>query len=222
MVWIKKFIIQSWFELKSWSSEVGASWVLLELRPMPNLLCCPATFWRRYAYCPMLDYLIVSGWLTALRKVGLTGPFGLSAIGKPVFWSIAILRVFSCLLARPSSLAAVTFLGLAPMLPSFFNSFTLSAYLSVFNVCSEQFDAGEMLAIMVVLLFPINESLRTCVNLEPRNGVCFLSRSSARMHSLRAKRDLLISAPSIFVYLSVCIVSAPLSLPAKSMKLILL
>lgn len=79
-----------------------------------------------------------------------------------------------------------------------------------------------MLAIMVVLLLPTKESLRTCVSLEPRKGVCFFSRSSALMHSFSAKSDLLISAPSIFVYLSVFIVSAPRSLPAKSMKLILL
>lgn len=114
------------------------------------------------------------------------------------------------------------FLGRAPIFASFFSSFTLSAYLNVFNVCSEQFEAGEMFAIIVVLLFPTNESLSTYVSFDPRNGVCFLSRSSARIHSLRARRDLLISAPSILVCLSVCMVSAPRSLPAKSMKLILL
>jgi len=89
-------------------------------------------------------------------------------------------------------------------------------------VCSEQLEAGEIFAIIVVLLLPTKESLRTWVSLEPRKGVCFLSKSSALMHSFSARSDLLISAPSIFVYLSVCIVSAPLSLPARSMKLILL
>lgn len=79
-----------------------------------------------------------------------------------------------------------------------------------------------MLAIIVVLLLPTKESFSTWVSLDPRNGVCFLSKSKALIHSFRASKDLLISAPSIFVYLSVCIVSAPLSLPAKSMKLILL
>ena len=130
--------------------------------------------------------------------------------------------MFSCLRARPSSFAAEIFFGRAPIFASFLSSLTLSAYLSVFKVCSEQLDAGEMFAIIVVLLFPTNESLSTWVNFDPRNGVCFLSKSRARMHSLSASRDLLISAPSIFVYLSVCIVSAPRSLPAKSMKLILL
>ena len=79
-----------------------------------------------------------------------------------------------------------------------------------------------MFAIMVVLLFPTKESLSTWVSFEPRNGVCFLSKSRARMHSFKARSDLLISAPSILVYLSVCMVSAPRSDPAKSMKLILL
>lgn len=41
------------------------------------------------------------------------------------------------------------------------------------------------------------------------------------MHYLRASKDLLISAPSIFVCLSWSIWSAPLSLPARSMKEIL-
>lgn len=105
---------------------------------------------------------------------------------------------------------------------SFFNSFTRSAYLNVFNVCSQQPKAGEIFAIIVVFEFPTNESFKTCVNLLPLNGVCVLFWSKALIHSLRARRDLLISAPSIFVYLSVLIVSAPLSLPAKSINDILL
>jgi len=40
------------------------------------------------------------------------------------------------------------------------------------------------------------------------------------MHSLRANKDLFISAPSIHVCLSVSLTSAPLSLPAKSMNVI--
>jgi len=54
----------------------------------------------------------------------------------------------------------------------FFSSFTRSAYLRVFRVCSELFWLGDMHPIMTVLQFPIKESLRTCVNLLPRNGVC--------------------------------------------------
>ena len=106
------------------------------------------------------------------------------------------------------------------LLISDFSSFTLSAYLRVFRVCSQQLEAGETFAIIVVLLLPTNESLSTYVNFDPLKGVCFLSRSSARIHSFRAKRDLLISAPSIEVFLSLCIVSAPLSEPARSIKLI--
>ena len=44
-------------------------------------------------------------------------------------------------------------------------------------------------------------------------------RSRERMTSLRANKEVLISAPSILVCFEECVVSAPLSLPAKSMKL---
>jgi hypothetical protein len=104
---------------------------------------------------------------------------------------------------------------------SFFSSFTLSAYLRVFRVCSQQDMAGETFAIIVVFELPVKESFRTCVNFEPRKGRCFFSRSRARMHSLSASRDLLISAPSRRVYLFWSMVSAPRSDPAKSIKDIL-
>lgn len=59
---------------------------------------------------------------------------------------------------------------------SFFSSFTQSEYLNVFKVCSQHALEGEMLATMTVLhLEPVNESLRTYVNLLPQKGVCFLS-----------------------------------------------
>ena len=101
-----------------------------------------------------------------------------------------------------------------------FNSFTLSAYLNVFNVCSQHEFAGETFAIIVVFELPVNESFNTYVNFDPLNGVCFLSKSSALMHSFNASKLLFISAPSNFVCLFVFIVSAPLSLPAKSIKFI--
>jgi hypothetical protein len=43
----------------------------------------------------------------------------------------------------------------------FLSSLTLSAYLKVFKVCSQQLLAGETFAIMVVLLFPVKESFST-------------------------------------------------------------
>ena len=73
---------------------------------------------------------------------------------------------------------------------------------------------------MVVLLLPTKESFSTYVSFEPLKGVCFLSKSRALMHSFKARSDLLISAPSIEVFLSLCMVSAPLSEPARSIKLI--
>ena len=76
------------------------------------------------------------------------------------------------------------------------SSLTLSAYLRVFNVCSEDKAQGEMFPIIKVLQLPVKESFKTRVSLLPLKGVCFLSWSKALMHSLRARRDLLISAPS--------------------------
>ena len=61
-------------------------------------------------------------------------------------------------LANISSRSLVT--GLA--LPAyFFNSLILSEYLSVFKVCSHELTAGEILAIIVVLLFPVKLSFKT-------------------------------------------------------------
>merc|ERR1719427_116121 len=70
----------------------------------------------------------------------------------------------------------------------------------------------------VLALSPINESLKTWVSLLALNGrwAPFLPR--ALMHSFRARRDLLISAPSILVCLLAELVSAPLSFPAKSIR----
>ena len=100
--------------------------------------------------------------------------------------------------ARPSSRSYIDilFCALPAPVPSFLSSLTLSPYLSVFKVCSQHEAAGDTFAIIVVLLLPVKESLSTWVSLLPRNGKCFFSRSSARMHSLRARSDLLISAPS--------------------------
>lgn len=72
------------------------------------------------------------------------------------------------------------------------------AHLRVFNVCSQQLMPGEIMAIMqVLLLSPMKESLSTWVSLEARKGRWAPLRPRARMHSFRASRDLLISAPSI-------------------------
>ena len=117
----------------------------------------------------------------------------------------------------PSSLLAFLSAG------SFLSSLTLSAYLRVFRVGSQQDSAGDTLAIIVVLLLPKKESFSTWVSLDPLKGrCCFPARSRALMHSLSAKRLLLISAPSCFVFFPVSMTSAPLSEPARSMKLILL
>ena len=54
-------------------------------------------------------------------------------------------------------------------------SLTRSAYLNVFSVCSQLLNAGLTAAIIRVRAFPVSESLSTCVSLDPRKGVCFLS-----------------------------------------------
>lgn len=87
--------------------------------------------------------------------------------GWRVFWLTATFVTFalwrasmSCLL----KLSSLVLLGGAPEFstpPSFFNSFTLSAYLRVLRVCSQQERAGETLAIIVVLLLPVKESFKT-------------------------------------------------------------
>lgn len=100
---------------------------------------------------------------------------------------------------------------------------------------------GDTVAIMTVLESPKKLSFSTCVSLEPRNGVWSASWYSDRMHSFSARRLLLISAPSSLrssphpvttaatcvwrgarethrVFRSLCVVSAPRSEPARSMK----
>jgi len=46
-------------------------------------------------------------------------------------------------------------------LASFLSSLTLSEYLSVLSVCSQQLEAGDILAIIVVLEFPTKLSFKT-------------------------------------------------------------
>ena len=71
-------------------------------------------------------------------------------------------------------------------------------------MCQEQFKAGEIFAIIVVLLLPTNESLSTYVSFDSLKHGLYLSKliARARIHFYRAKRDLLISAPLIKVFLS--------------------
>ena len=73
----------------------------------------------------------------------------------------------------------------------------LSAYLNVLRVCSHEPELGDMHDIITVRESPTNESLKTSVNLLPLNGMCPWSLSRALMHSFRASKLLLISAPSI-------------------------
>ena len=70
----------------------------------------------------------------------------------------------------------------------------------------------------VLALSPMKESLSTCVSLLARKGRCAPLRPSARMHSFSASSDLLISAPSILVCRLAELVSAPRSLPARSIS----
>ena len=110
-----------------------------------------------------------------------------------------------------------------PRGPPRFSSLTRSAYRRVLRVCSQLPAEGDTQAIISVRQFPRKLSFSTCVSLDPRKGVCLLSWSSARMHSFSASKDLFISAPSnltslYLVCLSESVTSAPLSLPAKSIK----
>lgn len=73
-------------------------------------------------------------------------------------------------------------------------------------------------AIMTILddYVLMKESLKTMVSLEALNGIWLLCESNALMHSLRARRLLLISAPSSLLTLLFDWQSAALSEPAKS------
>lgn len=92
-----------------------------------------------------------------LRLVGFEFLSTFSRIA-PVFWSIAIYRVFFCW--RASIISFILTSSFEPFSP-FLSSFTRSAYLRVLSVCSTFALAGEILAIIVVLLLPMNESLST-------------------------------------------------------------
>jgi hypothetical protein len=147
--------------------------------------------------------------------MGRSGIFTWIGLDWRVYWGFLVCPVTGPFVLPPlgsiKASACVQF--------SFLSSFTLSAYQRVLRECSQQDSVGEMLAIITVLHFgPMKESLSTWVSLLPRKGVCFLSWSRALMHSFRASRDLLISAPSIQVYFPFSCTSAPLSLPARSMK----
>jgi len=72
-----------------------------------------------------------------------------------------------------------------------------SAYLKVLSVCSQDPAPGDIQEIITVFELPTKESRSTSVSLLPRNGIWIWSLSKARMHSFKAKRLLLISAPSI-------------------------
>mmetsp|Transcript_29673 Transcript_29673/g.50102 ORF Transcript_29673/g.50102 Transcript_29673/m.50102 type:complete len:267 (+) Transcript_29673:856-1656(+) len=110
--------------------------------------------------------------------------------------------------------------ALAPPPPPLWCSLTRSAYRSVFSVCSQFECEGDTHATMHVRVFsPTKLSFSTWVNLLPRNGVWPCLRSSERITSFSANSEVLISAPSMRVCLEECVVSAPRSLPARSMKL---
>lgn len=69
----------------------------------------------------------------------------------------------------------------------------------------------------------MNESLSTIVNFEDLNGTWPyelgpFKASKALTHSFKAKSDLLISAPSVYLSLLLFWQSEALSLPAKSTK----
>ena len=57
----------------------------------------------------------------------------------------------------------------------FLSSLTLSAYLNVLRVCSQEELPGEIVPIITVLQLPTNESFKTKVNLDPLKGRCFFS-----------------------------------------------
>lgn len=116
------------------------------------------------------------------------------------------------------SLASIKFSTHFVLFPPYLSSLTLSAYQRVFRVVSEDLTDGATFPIIKVWQFPINDSLRTIVSLEPQKGRCCLAESKALIHSLRASKDLLISAPSYLVWVLLVLTSLPRSFPARSIN----
>lgn len=88
----------------------------------------------------------------------------------------------------------------------------------MFTVWSAEEEPGLTQAIITIFELPSfkKESLSTIVSLEALNGTWELFISIALIHSFSASRLLLISAPSILLYLLLLCVSYALSEPAKS------
>ena len=96
-------------------------------------------------------------------------------------------------------------------------------YLRVLRVWSEQKELGLTQAIITIFtafFFEMKESLKTKVNFEALKGTWTFEfpffAPKALMHSFKARRLLLISAPSSLLILLLLWVSCPLSLPARS------
>lgn len=96
--------------------------------------------------------------------------------------------------------------------------FSLWAYRRVLRVWSAEVLPGLRQAIMTMkdLFSEINESRKTMVSLDALNGTWPDLESKARMHSFNARRDLLISAPSMRRCRLLLYVSCARSDPAKS------
>lgn len=77
------------------------------------------------------------------------------------------------------------------------------------RVWSAEEEPGLIQAIITILEYSSfkNESLNTIVSFEALNGTCELFISSALIHSFNANKLLLISAPSILLYLLLLCVS---------------
>mmetsp|Transcript_73177 Transcript_73177/g.214680 ORF Transcript_73177/g.214680 Transcript_73177/m.214680 type:complete len:210 (+) Transcript_73177:1393-2022(+) len=102
-------------------------------------------------------------------------------------------------------------------------SLSRSLYRRVFTLWSADCMPGEMHAIMTVRdgHRETNASRSTRVSLEARNGTwASLGSPIARMHSFKARRDLLICAPSTRLWRMLDLESAARSEPARSTKVI--
>ena len=95
-----------------------------------------------------------------------------------------------------------------------------SAYRSVLMVWSADDPPGDTVAIMVVRArLEVKQSLRIRVSLLALYGTCFELPPRARIHSLSASKEVLISELSVLLWRLCDLVSLPLSLPAKSTRL---
>lgn len=177
--------------------------------------CPPKLFFRGLIYS--LPMFFFGGYSTLIPYYFWASSLFLAMSSASSSLLIIILIAFLFCLGNIIYLAFIYYLD-PPFYCGFLSYLTRSAYLRVLRVFSDDAEDGETLPIITVLQKPTKLSFRTIVSLLPLKGVWPFPWSNALIHYFRLNKLLFIYAPSILVCLSMSIWSAPLSLPARSIK----